>query len=426
MKYLLCILFSFSVSIGFSQTPANLQAIDLGLQSGTKWANMNLGATNISDYGDYYSWAETYPKEKYSLSTYKWSDTWTIKDSTYVDKDGFTITIEGKTYSGYTKYVSNADDGYKGFCDNKVKLDLEDDAAYTSWGKHWQIPSIDQLDELKTNCTWIWSTLNGINGYKVIGPNGNYIFLPAAGYKENDNKYHEGSEFRVGEWGSYLSNQAYYPWTDYAQDLYFSSEKIKDVTGTLDDFFNGHYNGCRYQGHSIRPIYIDDSDININKCSKPTISYVNGKLVFSSQTDDVHFVSTISSRDCVTSVVSESIDLDGVYDISVYASKQGYENSDVAEATLIWTNGCIKDESITEINENSMQNSPIFVIQNGNFLCIKSSKSLVSVDLYSSNGIRLKSIKTNDNELNIDISENVGNLVILQVNGHNAKIILKR
>ena len=69
MKYLLCILFSFSVSIGFSQTPANLQAIDLGLQSGTKWANMNLGATNISDYGDYYSWAETYPKEKYSLST---------------------------------------------------------------------------------------------------------------------------------------------------------------------------------------------------------------------------------------------------------------------------------------------------------------------------------------------------------------------
>ena len=50
------------------------------------------------------------------------------------------------------------------------------------WGGSWRLPTKDEMQELIDNCTWSWITQNGIKGYKVIGTNGNSIFLPAAGF----------------------------------------------------------------------------------------------------------------------------------------------------------------------------------------------------------------------------------------------------
>ena len=132
--------------------------VDLGLS--VKWATMNVGATSPEEYGDYFAWGETEPKEEYRWGTYKWCD----GDYDYLTKD-----------------CSSSDFG---IVDDKIELDLEDDAANVNWGDAWRTPTKAELDELIENCTWSWTTQNGIDGYTVTSnTNGKSIFLPAAGYR---------------------------------------------------------------------------------------------------------------------------------------------------------------------------------------------------------------------------------------------------
>ena len=135
--------------------------VDLGLPSGTLWATCNVGATAPEEYGDYFAWGETEPKDVYSWETYKWCN-------------GSDTTL--------TKYCTNSIWGYQDFTDGMVELDPEDDAAYVNWGSSWRMPTVEQLNELIDNCSWTWTACNGIYGRLFTGPNGNTLFLPAAGH----------------------------------------------------------------------------------------------------------------------------------------------------------------------------------------------------------------------------------------------------
>jgi hypothetical protein len=146
------------------------EAIDLGLPSGTKWASCNVGASSPEEYGGYYAWGETEEKEVYDWSTYKWmnggqSDWRQINKYTFAD--------------GHTSACWYSDGVFIG--DGKTELLPEDDVATVEWGSGWQMPTREQMDELINNCSSEWTTLNGVNGRKLTGPNGNSIFLPAAG-----------------------------------------------------------------------------------------------------------------------------------------------------------------------------------------------------------------------------------------------------
>ena len=182
------------------------EAVDLGLS--VKWATFNVGATSPEDYGDYFAWGETEPKETYSWATYKWG-----------------------TSSNLTKY--NTTDG-------KTTLDLEDDAAKVLWGGYWRMPSKEEVDELTQQCTWIWTTHNNVNGYKVTGPNGNSIFLPVAGYKG------AGPTYPAGEDGLY--------WTSTLEKGHFSYLIVlhNDAPPT-----EASTKGTRCFGFTIRPVYDD-------------------------------------------------------------------------------------------------------------------------------------------------------------------------
>ena len=170
--------------------------VDLGLPSGTLWATCNIGADSPEDYGDYFAWGETEPKEVYNWSTYKWCM-------------GSNTTM--------TKYCSNSNYGTNGFVDNKTELDPEDDAAYVNWGPSWRMPTMGQQEELCEECTWQWTTLNGVNGYMITGSNGKTIFMPAAGYRWND------SLDDAGSYGCYWSRTLYSSSPYYAYSLYFDS-----------------------------------------------------------------------------------------------------------------------------------------------------------------------------------------------------------
>lgn len=124
-----------------SDTIAGHDYVDLGLPSGTKWATCNVGASTPEEYGNYYAWGETSTKTEYT------------------EENSVTYGQQMSDISGNAQY----------------------DAATANWGSTWRIPNRAEVEELIDNCTWTWTTQNGVNGIKVTGTNGNSIFLPAAG-----------------------------------------------------------------------------------------------------------------------------------------------------------------------------------------------------------------------------------------------------
>lgn len=179
-------------------------AIDLGLS--VKWAAYNVGAEAPEEYGDYYAWGETETKSKYDWSTY--------------------LDSPNRNGDSFTKYAP----------DKKTVLDPEDDVAHVKWGGSWRIPTYAEQDELRTKCSWTWTTQNGVKGIMVIGPNGNSIFLPAAGY------LHISSLFSDGMDGKYWSSSFFERYSYTALFLYFYRAKV-DLNYDL-----------RCYGLSVRPV----------------------------------------------------------------------------------------------------------------------------------------------------------------------------
>ncbi len=211
-----------------SKAPKGAEAVDLGLS--VKWATMNVGATTPEGYGDYFAWGETEPyyteghsqdspctswktgKTGYNWASYKWCN------------GSFTTMTKYCTSSSY------------GTVDNKTTLELADDAAHTNWGGSWRMPTRAEQDELRTKCTWNWTNQNGVNGYKVTGPNGNFIFLPAAGYR------YVSSLDGAGSYGGCWSSSLYESDSYYACYLSFYSSSV--------DWSNYR----RYGGLSVRAV----------------------------------------------------------------------------------------------------------------------------------------------------------------------------
>ena len=188
----------------------NFEAVDLGLS--VKWASFNVGATKPEEYGGYYAWGETEEKEDYSWETYKWCN-------------GSEDTM--------TKYCT---DSSFGTVDNKTVLDPEDDVAHVKWGGDWRMPTLAEWNELLNNCTWEWTALNGVDGYRVTGPNGNSIFLPAAGYRYGADIDYAG--IRGYCWSSSLNS-------DFSRDAFYL-----DFGGNNYDW----YDDSRCRGRSVRPV----------------------------------------------------------------------------------------------------------------------------------------------------------------------------
>lgn len=191
--------------------------VDLGLS--VKWATCNLGAEKPEDYGDYYAWGETETKSTYDWYTYKY--------------------CKGSSHT-MTKYCSNSSYGNNGTTDSRTTLEMSDDVARQKWGGSWRIPTLTEFKELINNCTWTWTTLNGVQGYRGTSKKSGYtdrsIFLPAAGY-HNDTGYRF-----AGSHGNYWSCSLDTSDPCYAYEIYFYSG------------FQSPSNINRYYGLPVRPV----------------------------------------------------------------------------------------------------------------------------------------------------------------------------
>ena len=177
------------------------ETVDLGLS--VKWRSCNLGASTPFDAGAYYAWGETKAKEDYSGKTYAW--------------------VRGDDFTQYNLE------------DQKIQLDLSDDAARVALGGSWRMPTYDEFREL-LSCPRTRTGRKGVMGFLFTGPSGNRLFLPAAGDWVGTNFNDE--EGRGCYWTSSLrSPNSYYAWLALMQS----------GTVTMGGL-------SRYHGHSIRPV----------------------------------------------------------------------------------------------------------------------------------------------------------------------------
>lgn len=182
--------------------------VDLGLPSGLKWATCNVGANSPEDYGNYYAWGETQ----------------TALDNNYIDDN----------CGSYGKSLEEL--RTLGYIDENNNLTPQYDAAAANWGGNWRMPTKAECRELVNICTWKWARVNRVFGLRVTGPNGNSIFLPAAGYRYVSSLYYAES------YGYYWSSTPDGSNTSDACYLFFTS--------------GGHrveYSG-RFNGHLVRPV----------------------------------------------------------------------------------------------------------------------------------------------------------------------------
>ena len=200
--------------------PEDVQAVDLGLPSGIRWASCNVGATTPEGYGYYFAWGETESKKDYSWETYKYANV-------------------GEFYHyKFTKYCTDASSGDNGFIDNKTVLEPEDDAATANWGDVWRMPTDAEWTELREQCTWTWTAQNGMNGYQVASKtNGNSIFLPAAGFRDGN-----AAPYVAGRRGYYGSSSLLENSSDDVWIVTFNHEKVE------------RDNDKRNKGLSVRPV----------------------------------------------------------------------------------------------------------------------------------------------------------------------------
>lgn len=133
-------------------------AVDLGLPSGCKWAEANLGASSCEEAGYFFFWGDTSPCKKGSRYKY-------VNDCYY----------DGGGESQYLKYVTDAENG---IVDGKTIMDPQDDAATVMLGDSWTVPTFADVEELLKYCSWKEANRNGIEGVEFVGPNGNTLFFP--------------------------------------------------------------------------------------------------------------------------------------------------------------------------------------------------------------------------------------------------------
>jgi hypothetical protein len=195
--------------------------VDLGLPSGTLWATCNIGADNPEDYGLYFAWGETtgYTQDTTDGHSFNWAS--------------YKYAIDD--YNTLTKYCNDSYYGYNGFTDTLTELEPGDDAATVNWGSDWCMPSHAQFVELLDECTWRWR-YSGQRGFEVVGPNGNILFLPAAGSRSGT------SLQEADDWGYYWSRSLKSGYPSYAYDLYFYSAS-----------WSWSYD-YRATGQSVRPV----------------------------------------------------------------------------------------------------------------------------------------------------------------------------
>lgn len=186
--------------------------VDLGLPSGTKWATCNVGASSPWEFGNYYAWGMIDIQNNYE---------------------------DLEEYNDLNKFINK-----------DLSLKIENDVASAILGKQWCIPNHMQLQELKDQCKWDWCKIKNNFGYKITGPNGKTIFLPAGGHKVDKGVY--GKNECIRYWSSTPIIPGINTTSNHADGWSYYLGRNRDYPSNDKRIWDDSW--CRYMGMTIRPV----------------------------------------------------------------------------------------------------------------------------------------------------------------------------
>lgn len=291
--------------------PDGLEAVDLGLS--VKWASFNLGATSPQGFGDYYAWGETEPYYEPGYAQEVPQEHWKEGKTAGYDWPSYKYCVPSDSSFLFTKYCSSPSMGYSGYTDDLVTLETNDDVAQTVWGNGWRMPTEKEFQELRCFCTWTWTTIGGVSGYKVssnkTGYEDRYIFLPAAGcrYLTDLNNVGRCGFFWSSSFFRYSTEDPQIAW-----GLFFDSISVNTVNTS---------EGFRSLGAAVRPVCesdtwegiklaLDRDSVTINLfldsvCDPLAVSFMNGNINY--YNPECGFITSADYRELSWSSSDESV-----------------------------------------------------------------------------------------------------------------------
>lgn len=293
--------------------PETLEPIDLGLS--VKWASFNLGATKPEEYGDYFAWGETATKDEYTWETYQWYD----GDENHL-----------------TKYNAT---------DQATLLNMDDDVVQQKLKGMWRVPSVGEWQELMEQCTWNWTTRDGVAGYDVTSNlNGKFIFIPAAGYKIG-NSIADSSIF-----GRYWLGTCY---IEYMPDSAASGLIKSDIISWISS--------PRYMGLPIRPVMpipvesvsLDKTSLQIPIGSKATLTAII--LPENATVKDVIWSSSNPSIATVGSITGEITGIAAGSTVITATPVDGHFSAQCPVQVVVPVTGITLDKNTMTISEGETQ-----------------------------------------------------------------------
>ena len=159
------------------------------------------------------------------------------------------------------------------------------------------------------------------------------------------------------------------------------------------------------------------------KCATPTISYQNGKLTYNCETEYAECFSTITDTD-ISSYVGKEVQLSVTYNISVYATKEGYEDSDVATATLCWIDVEPKTEGITNDIAQIPAHAVLIQSENGE-ISVAGLDDGTNISVYDVNGMQAGTAVSNNGQASINTHLTSGSVAIVRIGEKSVKVIVK-
>ncbi len=171
---------------------------------------------------------------------------------------------------------------------------------------------------------------------------------------------------------------------------------------------------------SLKTLSGEDADL---KCATPTISYSNGKLTFGCETDGVEYNSSITDTD-IRDYTTSSIQLSVTYTVKVYAVKSGYQNSDVATATLCW----IDVEPRTDGIETGVAQVPakaVLVQSREGVLTVQGADNGTQVSVYDINGTLAGNGVCYNGQATVSTSLQPGSIAIVKLGQKTVKVVMR-
>ena len=282
---------------------------------------------------------------------------------------------------------------------------------------------------------------------KVIGGNAfafckalTSITIPNSVTTINNGAFEECSSLTsitIGNGVRYIYNTAFAKCPE-LKDVYCLAETVPSIT--YSDAFDGSYieyatlhvpDGSVSAYSNADPWKNFKSIVGLNgggeaqKCATPTISYGGKKLTFACETEGVEYVSEIKDAD-VNNYYSSTIDLAATYEISVYATKSGYTNSDVATATLVWTSGSFTETTpAAGISSAPVYDVPVLIQSNQGVLTIECAADGTQVSVYGMDGTQIGSAAIQNGQACIATNLQSGSVAIVKVGQKAVKMIVK-